>query len=99
MGAGPAPQKHAAPCSGASPISPVIYCHLIRRTERLAPVGMEKSRPPAGVGVLGVRPTLEQVQKAPTAEAGGAERRPSASDELRTSARPPEQQIRSHFEG
>lgn len=60
---------------------------------------MEKSQPPAGMGVLGVSPALKQVQKAPTAEAGETERRPSAPDELHTSARPQEQQISSHFEG
>lgn len=98
-GAGLAPQKHVTLCLGASPVSPIIYCHLIRQTEKLAPVGIEKSQPPAGVGVLEAHPALKQVQKTFTAEAGDTERRPSASNELRTSARPHEQQISSHFEG
>lgn len=61
--------------------------------------GREKSQPPAGVGVLGASPALRQVQKAPTAEAGETERRPSAPDELHTSTRPQEQQISLHCEG
>lgn len=99
MGAERAPQKRAAVCWGASQISLVIYCHLITGAEKLKLILMKKPDLQLGWVFSELAELSSRYKRGPQLNLGDTERRPSASHELHTSARPPQQQISSPLEG